>query len=96
MYMLGSNYPNVLKGRVHNKNNNYGLLSQSVCAAHAYIITDVLMERFLQPMSLAISVNHRLYLHSGRNNICSQNKQNRLDLQRGFTLYFVESCKVAC
>ena len=46
MYMLGSNYPNVLKGRVLNKNNNYGLLSQSVWAAHAYIITDVLMKDF--------------------------------------------------
>ena len=46
MYMLGSNYPNVLKGRVLNKNNNYGLLSQSVCAAQAYIIIDVFMKDF--------------------------------------------------
>ena len=44
MYMLGSNNPNVLKGHVLNKNNNYGLLAQSVWAAHAYIISDVLKD----------------------------------------------------
>ena len=64
MYMLGSNYPNVLKGRVLNKNNNYGLLAQSVCATHAYIISDVLMKDSCNRCLLIIPVKHRLYLHS--------------------------------